>query len=85
MTTAALESMLQNLEGLPVPVAGWEVETGEDHSGDEAVWVWVTLDDKDLDTTTRRSVRTIVRHKISELSKSWVYVRFRGASESLDP
>ena len=84
MTATTIESLLQNLEGLPVPVTAWKVEAGEDHSGDDAVWVWVTLQETDLNRDNRETLRELVRRKLSELSKSWVYVRFRGASESIE-
>jgi hypothetical protein len=88
MKVATVESILKDLEAsLPVPVQGWIVETGPDATNDDAVWVWAILRDEDLKRETRNIVREAVREAVQgdELDKApWVYVRFRGASETLD-
>ncbi len=85
MSTEGIESALRKVKGLPAPVQGWRVETGEDSTGNEAVWVWVTLKDEDLDSETTTQVRSLVRdavHRKLGKPEPWVYVRFRGASET---
>jgi hypothetical protein len=85
MSTGEIESALREVKGLPAPVENWRVETGEDSTGNEAVWVWVTIEDKDLNWETRTKVRALVRDAVRrEFGKQepWVYVRFRGASET---
>ena len=85
MSTAGIESALRKVKGLPAPVQSWRVETGEDSTGKEAVWVWVTLNDEDLDRDTRTRIRERVRdvvHRSLGKDEPWVYVRFRGASET---
>lgn len=85
MSSQGIENALRKMKNLPVPVKDWQVETGEDSTGNEAVWVWVTLKDEDLDRAPRDRVRELVRdavHRSIQRDEPWVYVRFRGASES---
>lgn len=84
MSTATIESALRDLQGLPVPVRSWRVETGPDATDDDAVWVWATLNDEDLTASTCARVRELVRSTLQELldGGNWIYVRFRGASET---
>jgi hypothetical protein len=81
---ATIEDVLHNMVDLPASVQAWDVEVGADTTGDEAVWVWVTLRDEDLNRQTRERFRDLVRnaihHRTSD-SSPWVYVRFRGASK----
>ena len=49
------------------------------------MWVWVTLEQDDVDAKTRAQVRDIVRRSVTDMvgdEANWVYVRFRAASES---
>ena len=76
----------QTLEALRLPakVRKWRVEEGEDSTGDDAVWVWVTLDDRDLVEKKREAIRQAVRSALFERVRpkpTWVYVHFRGSSE----
>ena len=50
-----------------------------------AVWVWVMLEHEDVDIGTRARLREIVRDTVRRRAHHipWVYVRFRGASESI--
>ena len=82
-TVEAIESALAELRGLPAQVRSWQVETGPDATDDPAVWVWVMLQDEDVDFETRSRLREMVREQVRHQTKdgSWVYVRFRGASE----
>jgi hypothetical protein len=85
MSSEGIESALRKVKGLPAPVQGWRVEIGEDSGGNEAVWVWVTLRDEDLVRDTRTRIRELVRdavHRSLGKQEPWVYVRFRGASET---
>ena len=82
-TATAIETALSELRNLPTPVSSWRVETGPDATEDPAVWVWVMLEDEDVDLQTRSRLREIVQGLVREThDTSWVYVRFRGASES---
>jgi hypothetical protein len=84
MTAKGIEESLRKLRHLPAAVESWQVETGPDATGDEAVWVWVMLRDEDVDPQTRARVRDRVRAAIRArvgAKQPWVYVRFRGSSE----
>ena len=85
-SATAIESELKGLQGLPTPVASWEVETGLDATDDPSVWVWAMLEEEDVDSGTR--ARPAGHHRQSGKrglahDPPWVYVRFRGASESI--
>lgn len=82
-TVEAIEAALGRLGDLPAPVSSWEVETGPDATDDPAVWVWVMLADEGVDFQTRSRLREIVRDQVLHETNdgSWVYVRFRTASE----
>jgi len=82
-TAEAIESALAELRGLPAQVHSWQVETGPDATDDPAVWVWVMLQDEDVDFERRSRLREMVREQVQHQTQdgSWVYVRFRGASE----
>ena len=84
-TAQAIESALAELRGLPADVRSWQVETGPDATDDPAVWVWVMLEDEEVDFQTRSRLREMVRNQVRHETNdgSWVYVRFRGASESV--
>ena len=84
-TATIIESALAEMRNLPTPVSSWQVETGLDSTDEPAVWVWVMLEEEDVDFDTRSRVRDIVRARVrcETNDGSWVYVRFRGASESL--
>ena len=47
------------------------------------MWVWVMLEDEGVDFQTRSQLREIVRDQVRHETNdgSWVYVRFRTASE----
>ena len=82
-TAETIESTLAELRGLPAQVSSWQVETGPDATDDPAVWVWVMLEDEDVDFQTRSKLREIVRNEVRHQTNdgSWVYVRFGSASE----
>ena len=85
MTSATIESILQNLPNLPVPVRSWRVEMGPDATEESAVWVWATLDDENADRNTRARLRDLVKEAVSKVPNTlspWVYVRFRALSET---
>lgn len=82
-TVEAIEAALARLPELPAKVSSWEVETGPDATDDPAVWVWVMLTDEGVDFQTRSRLREIVRDQVLHETNdgSWVYVRFRTASD----
>ena len=82
-TAEIIESALAELRELPAQVSSWQVETGPDATDDPAVWVWVMLEDEGVDFQTRSQLREIVRNQVRHQTNdgSWVYVRFRTASE----
>ena len=87
MTTADVTHLLNDLHDLPTPVNKWQVDTGADATGDDAVWVWAILEDAILDQLSREglahlreSIRDAVSHA-AEKPEPWVYVRFRTVSE----
>ena len=84
-TAEGIESALAELRGLPAQVSSWQVETGPDATDDPAVWVWVMLEDEAVDFQTRSRLREMVRNQVRNKTNddSWVYVRFRGAPESV--
>ena len=84
-TATTIESDLKGLQQLPTPVASWHVEMGPDATEDPSVWVWVMLEDEDVDIWTRALLREMVRDTVRRRARHapWVYVRFRGASESI--
>ena len=84
-TAEAIESALAELRGLPAQVSSWQVETGPDATDDPAVWVWIMLEDEEVDFQTRSRLREMVRAQVrcETNDGSWVYVRFRDASESV--
>ena len=85
-TIATIEDALRSMADLPASVQTWDVEIGADATGDEAVWVWVTLQEEDLNRQTREQFRSLVRNAVRQQTSNsplWVYVRFRGASEAV--
>ena len=56
MTTADVTHLLNGLHDLPAPVSKWEVDTGADATGDDAVWVWAILEDAILDQLSREGL-----------------------------
>jgi hypothetical protein len=83
MTTADVTQLLNRMRDLPAPVSKWEVETGADATGDDAVWVWAILEDaiwNKLSEDARASLRESIRNAVSGAADKpapWVYVRFR--------
>ena len=87
MTTADVTHLLNGLHDLPTPVTKWQVDTGADATGDDAVWVWAILEDAIWDQLSgdglarlRESIRKAVS-RAAEKPEPWVYVHFRTVSE----
>ena len=85
-TAEFIESALAELRELPAQVSSWQVETGPDATDDPqcgCAVVWVMLEDEGVDFQTRSQLREIVRNHVRHQTNdgSWVYVRFRTASE----
>ena len=85
VTVADIESALNELGNLPTRVSGWLVETGLDSTDEPAVWVWALLEDDEVDFDTRSRLRDMVFDRVRSRTgpSTWVYVRFRGASETV--
>ena len=82
MSTEAIDAAIRTLD-LP-EVASWRVEAGPDAGGDDAVWVWIILQDEGVDSATRTRLRNRIRQvvgKVAEPAHPWVYVRFRTSTE----
>lgn len=80
-----VESELEKLKGLPAPVKRWEIETGRDWTDNPVVWVWVVLEDREIDYETRAALRNMVRERVSDVAHRetnadwWPLVQFRRA------
>ena len=81
--TVTVEQELRSLTNLPAPVKRWNIEIGEDATGEMAVWVWAVLDDADLTRGVRNGLRERIDREVRRVvpNASWVYVRFRATSE----
>jgi len=79
------EKVDEVVRGLELPgVAEWYIETGPDATGDDAVWVWLILEEEDVDFDTRSDLRRRVFDGVREAggeTPPWVYVRFRTVAE----
>ena len=81
MDAHALKRKFQEIEW-PVSVPSWRVEKGQDSEGQDAVWVWIAMDDALLHSDERAKLRRFVRELIWETEDNiWVYVRFRDVEE----
>lgn len=90
MSTRTLYEALEQIPDLPVPVHSWIVEEGEDSTGYDSVWVWAVLPDDDesnWEWDKLERLQTLIWDAVRsryERAPPWVYVRFRGASESVE-
>jgi hypothetical protein len=87
MATETIENALRGMKGLPAKVHAWEIEEGADSTGHRAVWVWVVLEEDNVDFERRSVIRDKVRDEVRRVATpepEWVYVRFRTASEVAD-
>lgn len=85
ITAGEIETALSEIGNLPTPVSGWLVETGLDSADQPAVWVWALLVEDEVDFDTLSLLRNMVFDKVQSRTgpSIWVYVRFRGASETV--
>ncbi len=82
------ELLAEHRNELPVPasIIDWIVEVGHDATGDDAVWVWVILQDDlfnqpvDWQDNLRDRIEEIVSHAASP-TQVQVYIRYRAESE----
>ena len=88
MTTTDITNVLEHIEDLQAPVEKWEVDTGTDSTGEDAVWVLAIVDDAKLDELPqpvrirmRERIRSAINHSPA-CSDLMVYIRFRAASEA---
>lgn len=71
--------------GRPDSIHGYQLEFGEDHSGDPAVWVWLLVRDdnrspqelQELLNTSIPYSRSVGTELIGMGLEHWPYVRFR--------
>ncbi len=74
--------------GFPAAVKGYEIEFGEDHSGDPAVWIWLLVREETepskifLDELIPYA-RAIGRELVEAQLGHWPYVRFRTWVQSI--
>ncbi|MYG53913.1 MAG: hypothetical protein F4204_16640 [Rhodospirillaceae bacterium] len=82
-TATEIKAALDELPDLPAWVSGWQVETGLDWVDDPAVWVWVLLEDEEVEAAALDRLQEVIRDRVRLLTGPavWAYVRFRGASE----
>jgi hypothetical protein len=85
------ERVVKSIPNLPLEVPAWKVETGEDWSGDDAVWVWAILKDEDFEADVDRENREVIDRAVHQAVEQetgepspMVYVHFRTISESDD-
>lgn len=77
-----LESQLRK-EVWPILVRSWRVERGLDSRGEDAVWVWSTLDAPLEHPDERAELRRRVRERAWEMEDGvWAHVRFRNTAEA---
>lgn len=80
-----VRAVLAGLKDLPAAVASWEIETGEDATGYDAVWVWAVLVKDNVPFAKRRAIRDLVEDEVRaglpEFRELLVYVSFRTVSE----
>lgn len=86
MQTEVVENILHEIKGLPVPVKQWKIETGPDHTGDDAVWVWAVLGNRKADWQWKhiRRINDLVSHAVragADGTPPLVYVSFQKLSE----
>jgi hypothetical protein len=71
----------------PVPVKGFELEFGEDSTGDPAVWIWLMIaDDEQPSSQKMRELSQFRREVQSAITAAgvsrWLHVRFRARQHS---
>lgn len=84
MTESQVREVLNSLSALPFPVSSWEVETGTDSLGTDAIWVWAVVDGDLPSLDQVVALREQIRSALEQRSPSgvpWVYVRLRHTSE----
>jgi len=76
---------------LPQGLAELRFETGFDHSGDPAIWIWAFLTDEASETDERflrtaQQLRDVIEHAARVVaSERWPYVSFRSLKEQAEP
>ena len=62
-------------------IADWDVQVGEDHLGNPAIWVWVILE-RSQTFEQRDAIHNRVMDIIADSGEErWVYIRFRTKAE----
>lgn len=86
MMTETVMDVLNGIEGLPVPVKLWKVETGPDSTGDDSVTIVAVLrdDEADWEYEKRERIREMVWDAVrgkAGYPEPWVYITFQSESE----
>ena len=80
-----ISDVLNQLDNLPAPVKKWEIDTGTDSTGENAVWIWAIIEDASLaqlSQNARARLRDRIRDAVRQVSPMLrAYIRFRAASE----
>jgi hypothetical protein len=88
MNKANIKNALEHISDLPTPIARWDIDTGTDSLGEDAVWVWAIVDDARLEALpqpVRIRMRDKIRSAINNMPSCtdlMVYIRFRATSEA---
>lgn len=66
----------------PAAIKGYEIEFGDDHSGDQAVWIWLLVKDEvqpsqELLEQVLPFSRKLGSDLLEKRLSHWPYVRFR--------
>lgn len=90
MSVETIESEIREVlrrDDVKAAVHSYEIVYGRDSTDDEAVWVYVTLVENATDRDTRKKIRNLLRGTTgaNETDPTWVYVRFRGEGETVEP
>ena len=84
LETDKIQAMLESKHWDP-PVHAWRVESDIDSLGDQALWVWVVYDVKEVDLDAAHQAERKIQSLILEAGdERWVYVRFRTREEDAD-
>lgn len=84
------EQLNQHKHEFPFPIAitNWDVQVGKDSTGDDAIWVWIILNDDLVDQVWSNQIREKMREcvrkiiaNIVDLAQVCIYTRFRLESE----
>lgn len=91
MTVETIQAILAGIDKskLQVELLDWEIEIGENSTGDPAVWIWLILGDDEVNWKGEKiaKLREFVRDRIWDRggeNAPWPYIHFRAVSEKVD-